>query len=136
MKAQPGPMVSGSHFFPKAPLLWVKWMPACEVMSRNVMLWAVTGFAFTKSNNQRHTEPPRETAQILLVKCIYLEAPEETASRALPARPAVAAAPTWVVAVTGSGTETCSWTAWRSLLSSGCNWRYGPVMACDDSSAL
>src|SRR5215467_16232089 len=37
MKAQPGPMVSGSHFFPKAPLLWVKWMPAWEVMSRKVI---------------------------------------------------------------------------------------------------
>src|SRR5208337_4409212 len=37
MNAQPGPMVSGSHFFPKAPLLWVKWMPARAVMSRKVM---------------------------------------------------------------------------------------------------
>src|SRR5216683_8419173 len=31
---------------------------------------------------------------------------------------------------------TCSWIAWRSLLSSGCAWRYGPVMAWADSSAL
>src|SRR5208282_3235318 len=37
MKAQPEPMVSGRYFFPKAPLLWTKWMPACAVMSRNWM---------------------------------------------------------------------------------------------------
>ena len=32
--------------------------------------------------------------------------------------------------------ERCSWMACRSLLSSGCRLRYGPVIACDDSSAL
>src|SRR5580704_3674295 len=37
---------------------------------------------------------------------------------------------------TGSGTDTCSWIFCRSLLSSGLSWRYGPVMACADSSAL
>src|SRR5208337_1883587 len=34
MKAHPGPIVSGSHFFPAAPLLCTKLMPACLVMSR------------------------------------------------------------------------------------------------------
>src|SRR5580704_9711331 len=34
MNAHPGPMVSGSHFFPAAPLLCTKLMPACLVMSR------------------------------------------------------------------------------------------------------
>src|SRR5580698_1481204 len=37
---------------------------------------------------------------------------------------------------TGSGTDTCSWIFCRSLLSSGLSWRYGPVMAWADSSAL
>src|SRR5208282_1054479 len=36
----------------------------------------------------------------------------------------------------GSGTDTCSWMLCRSLLSSGLSWRYGPVIACEDSSAL
>src|SRR5208283_58225 len=36
MNAQPAPMVSGSHFFPAAPLLCTKLMPACLVISRNV----------------------------------------------------------------------------------------------------
>src|SRR5437588_13083714 len=40
MNAQPGPMVSGRYFFPNAPLLCVKWMPACEVMSRKRICWA------------------------------------------------------------------------------------------------
>src|SRR5215467_8836647 len=35
-----------------------------------------------------------------------------------------------------SATETCSWIACRSVLSSGCFCRYGPVIACADSSAL
>src|SRR5216684_5277882 len=35
-----------------------------------------------------------------------------------------------------TATETCSWIGCRSLLSSGCAWRYGPVTACDASSAL
>src|SRR5438132_2765902 len=43
MKAQPGPMVSGRYFFPKAAWLWVKRMPAWAVMSRNVMFWACAG---------------------------------------------------------------------------------------------
>src|SRR5215472_17288796 len=40
MNAQPGPIVSGKYFFPNAPLLWVKWIPACAVMSRKVICWA------------------------------------------------------------------------------------------------
>src|SRR5437588_11164417 len=42
MKAQPGPMVSGRYFFPKAPVLWVKRMPPDSVMSRKVIweFWA------------------------------------------------------------------------------------------------
>src|SRR5271167_3751760 len=51
MKAQPGPMVSGSHFFPKAPLLWVKWMPAWAVMSRKVMVCASPMRLGAMSNN-------------------------------------------------------------------------------------
>src|SRR5579864_3037625 len=37
MKAQPEPMVSGRYFFPKAPLLWTKLIPAWTVISRNSM---------------------------------------------------------------------------------------------------
>src|SRR5215831_10338263 len=40
MNAQPGPIVSGRYFFPKAPLLCLKWMPACSVMSRKWIDWA------------------------------------------------------------------------------------------------
>jgi len=60
MKAQPGPMVSGSHFFPKAPLLWVKWIPDCAVMSRNWMVWA--GLTSARDNAIKHedTEARRE----------------------------------------------------------------------------
>src|SRR5215469_2692747 len=36
MKAQPAPIVSGSHFLPAAPLLWTKLRPACRVMSLKV----------------------------------------------------------------------------------------------------
>src|SRR5258708_21480149 len=36
----------------------------------------------------------------------------------------------------GGGTDTCSWIACRSLLSSGCTWRYGPVIAFAASSAV
>src|SRR5271169_2264662 len=53
MKAQPGPMVSGSHFFPKAPLLWVKWMPAWAVMSRKVMVCA--GTLMVAANREANT---------------------------------------------------------------------------------
>src|SRR6266849_6372480 len=33
MKAQPGPRLSGRYFAPKAPLLWMKRIPAVWVMS-------------------------------------------------------------------------------------------------------
>src|ERR1700740_796342 len=36
MKATPGPSVSGRNFFPYAPLLCMKRIPACCVTSRNV----------------------------------------------------------------------------------------------------
>src|SRR5271165_363889 len=36
MNAQPVPIVSGSHFFPVAPLLCTKLIPACLVMSLKV----------------------------------------------------------------------------------------------------
>src|SRR5277367_4034469 len=35
MKQTPLPMVSGRYFFPKAPLLCLKWMPAWAVTSTN-----------------------------------------------------------------------------------------------------
>ena len=37
MKAQPAPIVSGKYFFPKAPLLCLKRMPAAAVTSVNSM---------------------------------------------------------------------------------------------------
>ena len=53
----PGPMVSGSHFLPKAPLLWVKWMPAWAVMSRKWSCsWAELAGARQKIMNHRDTE--------------------------------------------------------------------------------
>src|SRR5271157_6140910 len=61
MKAQPGPMVSGSHFFPKAPLLWEKWMPAWAVMSRKVMRsCAWLAVAIMKTSNHSETESRRK----------------------------------------------------------------------------
>src|SRR3989442_1602768 len=151
MKARPGPMVSGSDFFPKAPLLWVKWIPACAVMSRKWICWAWLVSASDKANNHGDTEARRKmrekgfrfspylcasvVSRLSGVR-IYLEAPAEVvvdAGRALPGWTAEAAVPTCFAVDTGRLTDTCSCTAWRSLLSSGCNWRYGPVMACDDS---
>src|SRR5580658_240241 len=35
MKQTPLPMVSGRYFLPNAPLLCLKWMPACAVTSTN-----------------------------------------------------------------------------------------------------
>src|ERR1017187_10285082 len=68
MNAQPVPMVSGSHFFPKAPLLCVKWMPAWAVMSRKVMVWAGTKtVAASRKGNTHHgdTEARRKTLLVL-----------------------------------------------------------------------
>src|SRR5579864_6560153 len=149
MNAHPGPMVSGSHFFPNAPLLWVKWMPACAVMSRKCT-WAHTGETHEENIHHRGTDTRRRKEGIL-ARClrdsvvdlifgriIYLEAPADAVATWLAAlrRTAEAAVPTWSLARAGSGTDTCSCTACRSLLSSGCAWRYGPVIAWDDSSAL
>src|SRR5208283_4652528 len=67
MKAQPGPIVSGSHFFPKAPLLWVKWMPAWAVMSRKVMVCACAKMlaAISSKSNTHHggTEAQRNAGK-------------------------------------------------------------------------
>src|ERR1700716_1270186 len=80
MKAQPGPMVSGSHFFPKAPLLWVKWMPAWAVMSRNVMCscaWlAVTN---TKGiTHHRDTEAQRQADKEFFFKVCITVGPRKS----------------------------------------------------------
>src|SRR5437016_4458273 len=48
MKAQPGPRVSGRYFFPNAALLWMKRMPAWEVISRKVMGCACAGWMSSK----------------------------------------------------------------------------------------
>src|SRR5208337_3512769 len=60
MKAQPGPMVSGSHFFPKAPLLWVKWMPAWAVMSRKVTCARPSVTSSKGNTHHRDTEAQRK----------------------------------------------------------------------------
>src|SRR6266404_8487145 len=80
MKAQPGPMVSGSHFFPKAPLLWVKWMPAWAVMSRKVMRscarLAVTN---TKGNtHHRDTEAQRNAGKKFFLNVCVTFGPRES----------------------------------------------------------
>src|SRR5437879_7527687 len=116
MKAQPGPMVSGSHFLPKAPLLWVKWMPAWEVMSRNWMCWAELGRV---KHGDTAAQRRIKKGMCFLEKNIYREAPAEIAAGLCPAGRPRAAVPTCVVVLTGSGTDMCSWTDWRSLLSSG-----------------
>src|ERR1700693_3885049 len=59
MKAQPGPMVSGSHFFPKAPLLWVKWMPAWAVMSRKVTCARAASAEASRKDNTHHGDTLR-----------------------------------------------------------------------------
>src|ERR1700751_2724310 len=68
-------------------------------------------------------------ANLFFEKTIYREAPAEIAAGLCPAGWPMAAVPTLVVVIpwgvfeTDSGTETCSWTDWRSLLSSGWSWR-------------
>ena len=49
-------MVSGSHFFPKAPLLWVKWIPAWAVMSRKVNLGVSICSRQSDDEPQRHRD--------------------------------------------------------------------------------
>src|SRR6266436_1455011 len=62
MKAQPGPIVSGNHFFPKAPLLCVNRIPDCAVMSTNVMVCAGAIAAHRKINtNHRKAGARRKT---------------------------------------------------------------------------
>src|SRR5271166_505554 len=58
MNAHPGPMVSGSHFLPAAPLLCTKLIPACLVMSRKrTCPRAVQTKADESSNKERKTRP-------------------------------------------------------------------------------
>src|SRR6516225_7813591 len=101
-------MVSGSHFFPKAPLLCVKWIPAWVVMSRKVICSARAD-KFTKQSTAKMAVATAKNLRI------YLEAPE-AARVVLTGR---AATLLFVELTEGSGTETCSCTDWRSLLSSG-----------------
>src|SRR5215469_2208290 len=100
MKAHPGPMVSGSHFLPNAPLLWVKWMPAGAVMSRKFSC------APQGRTNHRDTEAQRRTTKrislwlrasvvYLFFTDIYREAPAAVAvGRASLRETAEAAVPT------------------------------------------
>src|SRR6266849_1929158 len=106
MNAQPGPMVSGSHFFPKAPLLWVKWMPAWAVMSRKVMCCcACAKLATTSSNGKTHHRDIEAQSnadkKFFLKVCIYLWAQEVAVARAAaglcPAGRPRAAVATWIV---------------------------------------
>src|ERR1039458_4795005 len=48
-------MVAGSHFLPKAPLLWVKWIPACAVTSRKWICCAWLVIASERTNNHGDT---------------------------------------------------------------------------------
>src|SRR5215472_5248305 len=143
MKAQPGPIVSGSHFLPKAPLLWVKRIPAWAVMSLN-WIWACAVRTRQEAINHRDTEDPRDFGKQIspCLRDSVLNSYFDGIYREAPGAPLAslrwtveAAVPTCVV-VTGSGTDSCSWMDCRSLLSSGCSCRYGPVIACEDSSAL
>src|ERR1700757_988148 len=104
MKAHPGPMVSGSHFLPKAPLLWVKWIPAWEVMSRNWICCAEQrGFNHREMQAQKRImkEDVRSAhclfdsvANLFFEKAIYREAPAEIAAGLCPAGRPMAAVPT------------------------------------------
>src|SRR5882724_7208737 len=49
-------MVSGSHFFPYAPLLWVKRMPDRDVMSAKVTVCAPAGNRNKDAANHRVIE--------------------------------------------------------------------------------
>src|SRR5689334_24900588 len=127
MKAQPGPMVSGNHFFPNAPLLWVKWIPAGAVTSRN-WIWAWAARTRQKAINHGDAEVRRNFDHEIslcdrgsvvnsFLDGIYREAPG--APLASLRGTAEAAVPTCVV-VTRSGTDSCSGIDCRSLLPSGC----------------
>src|ERR1017187_9025896 len=57
-------MVSGSHFFPNAPLLCVKWMPACVVTARKWICWAWLAVIASKSRiHHGDTEARRKLRQ-------------------------------------------------------------------------
>src|SRR5215475_11434468 len=109
MKAQPGPMVSGSHFLPKAPLLWVKWIPASVETSRK-WIWAWAGRsrldAIKHGDRQAWRNFERKLSVCVrdigvnsLVKNIYREAPGALATLRGTAEAAV---PTCIAVVTGS----------------------------------
>src|SRR6266403_4268952 len=68
MNAQPGPMVSGSHFLPKAPLLCAKRMPDWAVMSANVMICADAKLAATISKDNTQHEDTRISGRPRLIK--------------------------------------------------------------------
>src|ERR1700674_4703084 len=85
MKAQPGPMVSGSHFFPKAPVLWVKWMTAWAVTSRKVMVCAWAKLATSSKGNIHHrdTEAQRKADKTFFLKACITFGPRKTRWRGL-----------------------------------------------------
>src|ERR1051326_3193495 len=58
-KAQPAPSVSGSQRFPDLPALWVKWMPACAVISVKVMAGGALAADAESSSSSEHCQGPR-----------------------------------------------------------------------------
>src|SRR5437763_8466975 len=64
MKAQPGPMVSGRYFFPNAPLLCVKQMPAWAVMSRK-WIWAVAECVRTSAGAKTQAHKKRKRLAVI-----------------------------------------------------------------------
>ena len=121
MNATPGPIVSGSHFLPNAPLLCTKWIPAACVTSSKRTRWlaaACCGAAWPSARasiepmtNQRRCDAYRGERNCSPVKV------HQSDSLVLCGRTAYFGA-TDVAA--GSGAERCSWIGCRSLLSSGC----------------
>src|SRR5712671_6953147 len=103
MKAQPGPMVSGSHFFPKAPLLWVKWIPACVVTSRKTCCAAERSGAAARKPAARRDKSEFEVRGLV----IYLEAPAEIAAEAGATLPDWTAEATVATRVVVRGTDKC-----------------------------
>src|SRR5215469_8709986 len=101
MKAHPGPIVSGNHFLPKAPLLCVKWIPACIVISRKWTVWAKErvlnhrGTETQRRTKKRNLPPPclRDSVVTFLRMNIYREAPTELARRCPAGRTGASAPP-------------------------------------------
>ena len=126
-------MVSGSHFLPTAPLLWVKRMPASgDVAERNLSgggdcLGPVERPQST-TETRRHEKSFYE--QVVLVSWVpggelgilassHLDARTDAAAIFVAGlRPAWTGVPPFGPKI-GSGTDTCSWMFWRSLLSPG-----------------